>query len=207
MDFEHWEKVRALQARVEAFMVEHIHPNEEGRFAKVNEGDRWQPVPYKKSANSALHPMCWRLIDPSQPILCFEGAKCRLWTRSPRRSSGSAKHSRASMRSATSSPASSPNWRRPSVCSRATAKERNKKDALRQEPDDGDTGGRSSAAKRASAHYDRKTSWRQTEPKPKRSGPCPGNRQDAAGNHRRMQRCSPEPCRSGDCAAQARWPH
>jgi hypothetical protein len=49
---------------------------------------------------------------------------------------------------------------------------------------------------------------RQTElAEPKRSGPCPGNRQDAAGNHRRMQRCSPEPCRRGDCAAQARWPH
>src|SRR6202040_2377105 len=42
---------------------------------------------------------------------------------------------------------------------------------------------------------------------PKQSGPCPGNRQDAAGNHRRIQRCSPEPCRRGDCAAQARWPH
>jgi len=40
------------------------------------------------------------------------------------RCSGSAKHSRASMRSASSSPASSPNWRRPSVCSRATARER-----------------------------------------------------------------------------------
>jgi hypothetical protein len=26
------------------------------------------------------------LIDPGQPILCFEGTKCRLWTRSPRRS-------------------------------------------------------------------------------------------------------------------------
>ena len=46
-------------------------------------------------------------------------------------------------------------------------------------------GGCSSAAKCASAHYDRKTSWRQTElAEPKRSGPCPGNRQDAAGNHR-----------------------
>ena len=34
-----------------------------------------------------------------------------------------------------------------------------------------------------------------------------GNRQHAAANHRRMQRCSPEPCRRGDCAAQARWLH
>ena len=95
------------------------------------------------------------------------------------------------------------------ACARALQQgNANKKDAIRQDPDDGDTGGRSSAAKGASAHYDRKTSWRQTElAEPKRSGPCPGNRQDAAGNHRRMQRCSPKPCRRGDCAAQARWPH
>jgi acyl-CoA dehydrogenase len=44
MEFEHSEKVRALQARVGAFMVEHIYPNEEELFAEVNEGDRWQPV-------------------------------------------------------------------------------------------------------------------------------------------------------------------
>ena len=149
-----------------------------------------------------------RLIDPGQPILCFEGTKCRLWTRSPRRSSGSAKHSCASMRSATSSPAVHRTGG-DRACARAQQQgNANKKDALRQDPDDGDTGGRSSVAKHASAHYDRKTSWRQTElAEPKRSGPCPGNRQDEAGNHRRMQGCSPEPCRRGDCAAQARWPH
>src|SRR6202040_294238 len=45
MEFEHSEKVRTLQARVKAFMVEHIYPNEEELFAEVNEGDRWQPVP------------------------------------------------------------------------------------------------------------------------------------------------------------------
>lgn len=44
MEFEHSEKVRALQPRVEAFMVEHIYPNEEELFAEVNEGDRWQPL-------------------------------------------------------------------------------------------------------------------------------------------------------------------
>src|SRR5215472_8222668 len=43
MEFEHSEKVQALQTRVEAFMVEHIYPNEEELFAEVNEGDRWQP--------------------------------------------------------------------------------------------------------------------------------------------------------------------
>ena len=45
MEFEHSEKVRGLQARVEAFMAEEIYPNEEALFAQVDEGDRWQPVP------------------------------------------------------------------------------------------------------------------------------------------------------------------
>src|SRR5262249_46263275 len=45
MEFEHSEKVRALQARVAAFMADEIYPNEEALFAQVNEGDRWQPLP------------------------------------------------------------------------------------------------------------------------------------------------------------------
>jgi acyl-CoA dehydrogenase len=49
MDFEQSEKVRALQARVEAFMAEHIYPNEEELFAEVDKGDRWQPVPLLES--------------------------------------------------------------------------------------------------------------------------------------------------------------
>src|SRR5216684_5656568 len=44
MEFEYSEKVRTLQARIEAFMAEHVYPNEEELFAQVNEGDRWQPV-------------------------------------------------------------------------------------------------------------------------------------------------------------------
>src|SRR5215472_4794880 len=42
--------------------------------------------------------------------------------KSRRRSSGSARHWRGSMHSARSSPASSTNWKRPSVCSRVTPK-------------------------------------------------------------------------------------
>ena len=34
-----------------------------------------------------------RLIDPGQPLLCLEGKECRSWTRSPKRSSGSARRS------------------------------------------------------------------------------------------------------------------
>src|SRR6266404_4140404 len=65
MEFEHSEKVRALQARVEAFMVEHIYPNEEELFAQVNEGNRWQPVPLletlkEKAGTAGL----WNLFLP-----------------------------------------------------------------------------------------------------------------------------------------------
>src|SRR5204862_991089 len=65
-----------------------------------------------------------RLIDPGQPLLCLEGKECRYWTRSPKRSSGSARRSGASMHNARNSPASSVNWKRPNVCSRATARAR-----------------------------------------------------------------------------------
>src|SRR5260370_38682780 len=65
MEFEHSEKVRALQARVEAFMVEHIYPNEEELIAQVNEGNRWQPVPLletlkEKAGTAGL----WNLFLP-----------------------------------------------------------------------------------------------------------------------------------------------
>jgi hypothetical protein len=56
MEFEHSEKVRTLQARVKAFMVEHIYPNEEELFAEVNEGDRWQPVPLRGCPRLAWRP-------------------------------------------------------------------------------------------------------------------------------------------------------
>jgi hypothetical protein len=65
-----------------------------------------------------------------------------------------------------------------------------------------------SASRRAPAQYDNETSRRQARlAEPQRSGPCPGNRQDAAGNRRRMQGGSPEPCRCRDCPAQAGRPY
>ncbi|MEQ8233171.1 MAG: acyl-CoA dehydrogenase family protein [Gammaproteobacteria bacterium] len=45
MDFAQSEKVSALVERLEAFMREHVYPNEETYFAQVAEGDRFQPVP------------------------------------------------------------------------------------------------------------------------------------------------------------------
>jgi hypothetical protein len=83
-----------------------------------------------------------------------------------------------------------------------------KKDGLSQNPDHGNAGECSSGTTRATAHYDRKTCRRQAEfAEPQRSGPCPGNRQNAAGVHRCMQGRASEPCRRSDCPAQARWPH
>jgi acyl-CoA dehydrogenase len=65
MEFEHSEKVRTLQARVKAFMVEHIYPNEEELFAEVNEGDRWQPVPLLEELKAkARAAELWNLFLP-----------------------------------------------------------------------------------------------------------------------------------------------
>ena len=46
MDFEYSERTRELQARVTAFMDEHIYPNEATFLEQLDEGDtRWKPVP------------------------------------------------------------------------------------------------------------------------------------------------------------------
>ena len=43
MDFDYSPKVLELKARVEAFMAEHVYPNEARMLAEIAEGDRWQP--------------------------------------------------------------------------------------------------------------------------------------------------------------------
>jgi acyl-CoA dehydrogenase len=44
MNFEFSDKVRELQKRLQAFMDEHIYPNEDIFRQQINEGDRWQPT-------------------------------------------------------------------------------------------------------------------------------------------------------------------
>jgi acyl-CoA dehydrogenase len=44
MDFGYSEKVQKLQARVSAFMNQHVYPNEQTFQREVDEGDRWQPT-------------------------------------------------------------------------------------------------------------------------------------------------------------------
>ena len=43
MTFDFSSKVKALQERLQAFMVEHIYPNEHRHHDEVATGDRWQP--------------------------------------------------------------------------------------------------------------------------------------------------------------------
>ncbi|HNR22348.1 MAG TPA: acyl-CoA dehydrogenase family protein [Steroidobacteraceae bacterium] len=44
MDFEYNARTRELLARLQAFMDEHVYPNEAEFAAQVAEGDRWQPT-------------------------------------------------------------------------------------------------------------------------------------------------------------------
>jgi acyl-CoA dehydrogenase len=44
MDFEYSPKVKALQAKVQAFMESHVYPNQKRYKDEVASGDRWQPV-------------------------------------------------------------------------------------------------------------------------------------------------------------------
>ena len=44
MDFAYSPKVKDLEARLRAFMDEHVYPNEKRFHAEVAEGDRWQPT-------------------------------------------------------------------------------------------------------------------------------------------------------------------
>jgi acyl-CoA dehydrogenase len=44
MDFEYSKKTKDLMARVDAFMQEHVFPNEARYHHEVAEGDRWQPT-------------------------------------------------------------------------------------------------------------------------------------------------------------------
>jgi acyl-CoA dehydrogenase len=65
MEFEHSEKVGALRARLEAFMAEHIYPNEEELFAEIDTGDRWQPVPLLESLKAKARAAgLWNLFLP-----------------------------------------------------------------------------------------------------------------------------------------------
>jgi acyl-CoA dehydrogenase len=69
MDFAYSEKVQKLQARLSAFMEQHIYPNEKAFHAQVAEGDRWQPTRIveelkKRARQEAL----WNLFLPESAL-------------------------------------------------------------------------------------------------------------------------------------------
>src|SRR5215471_5741107 len=43
MDFDFSDKVKSLQKKLQAFMDEHIYPNEQRFESEAEQGDRWQP--------------------------------------------------------------------------------------------------------------------------------------------------------------------
>ena len=65
MDFAYSEKVQKLQARLSAFMEQHIYPNEHTFHEQVAEGDRWQPTRIVEDLkNTAKKEGLWNLFLP-----------------------------------------------------------------------------------------------------------------------------------------------
>ena len=65
MNFDHSEKTKALQKTLQAFMDDHIYPNEAVHHEQVRQGDRWQPVPLMEELKAkARQAGLWNLFLP-----------------------------------------------------------------------------------------------------------------------------------------------
>ena len=65
MDFALSDRVVELKARLEAFMAEHIYPNERAYAAEVDAGDRWQPTKIMEELKArAREAGLWNLFLP-----------------------------------------------------------------------------------------------------------------------------------------------
>ncbi len=65
MEFEHSAKVKELQARLSAFMDDHVYPNEKRFREQIAEGDRWQPTPViEELKGKARAAGLWNLFLP-----------------------------------------------------------------------------------------------------------------------------------------------
>jgi acyl-CoA dehydrogenase len=65
MDFDHSPKVQALQKKLNAFMDQHIYPNEQRYRAEVNRVDRWQaPALIEELKQKARTQELWNLFLP-----------------------------------------------------------------------------------------------------------------------------------------------
>ncbi|MEZ5366653.1 MAG: acyl-CoA dehydrogenase family protein [Bryobacterales bacterium] len=69
MDFDYSPKVRDLQARVMAFMDEHVYPNERRFAAEIEAGDRWQPTSVIEELKAeARKAGLWNLFLPESDL-------------------------------------------------------------------------------------------------------------------------------------------
>jgi len=65
MDFEYSPKVKDLQARLVAFMEEHVYPNEHRFHEEVAEGERWEPTRIVESLKAKARAAgLWNLFLP-----------------------------------------------------------------------------------------------------------------------------------------------
>jgi len=65
MDFEYSPKVKDLQARLVAFMDEHVYPNEHRFHEEVAEGERWEPTRIVESLKAKARAAgLWNLFLP-----------------------------------------------------------------------------------------------------------------------------------------------
>ena len=65
MHFDHSAKVKDLQARLSTFMAAHVYPNEKRFRDRLDEGDRWQPIPLiEELKEKARAEGLWNLFLP-----------------------------------------------------------------------------------------------------------------------------------------------
>ena len=65
MDFEYSDKTKQIRDAVDAFMREHIYPNEATMHEQLEEGDRWAPIPMLEALKGkAKEAGLWNLFLP-----------------------------------------------------------------------------------------------------------------------------------------------
>jgi acyl-CoA dehydrogenase len=68
MDFEYSAKTRELATRLEAFMRDHVYPNEKRHAEEVAAGDRWQPLELIEELKAKARAQgLWNLFLPQSP--------------------------------------------------------------------------------------------------------------------------------------------
>ena len=66
MNFEYSDKAKTLRDAISLFMSEHVYPNEQEMLAKLDKGDRWQPIEIMESIKvKARSQGLWNLFLPS----------------------------------------------------------------------------------------------------------------------------------------------